>query len=603
MTEIMPQQAQQALLSAPSTRQDIVSALLNDYGNSFGRGDASPSAYSPVPALKELPPPPPQSDSIMRKPLPAVQRMDMKFQLRDDQDAPLSPSSSLQDSPTRPPKRIASRSLSRGSKPASLVLKISNGSTATIPPSPAFPVRSESLPESGVPVEEKELPPPPPAKSERRLSVKQADMGTKLSKAAKELARSDSLLSPSEKTKDTVEVSTEDAPAPAAVKRKAVPEPGLKKFKSLIELGNGPRGRKVGPMPPTSAPRKASVDSKDSNAAPRKASVDSQATTKIQPDEHARVMEAQLPPTPDEDIAAPVPAPPKKVFAGLPSNPRAKGPSSPLHMRGKSSTGFHVLKAMRPAPPIPTANMNLITPEMTPSPPLKPDAANKNPEMSPVSPLTPPNPNNQRRPFSFEPPAEPQRKPQDQTAPTPPPAETIQPPLRTPSPAAPEDTNPALSPSRPTSQDVPLSPFPGPCVPTSPPPPEAFTPLTLHPISLAPALVPKITSKHLHCYTSHRHNIWSYNLYQPMPCMLCHQSSKQDSWQCNWCMLRMCMPCREELCMLPGRDLGLLLQARRERQGPDGGNPGIVVEHVDGGEEEEGGAVRGEVQYEDPFRD
>jgi hypothetical protein len=82
MTEIIAQHSQ---LNAPSSRQDIVSALLNDYGNSFGNGDASPSAYSPVPALKELPTLPPRSNSIMRKPLPAVQRMNMKFQLRGKQ--------------------------------------------------------------------------------------------------------------------------------------------------------------------------------------------------------------------------------------------------------------------------------------------------------------------------------------------------------------------------------------------------------------------------------------------------------------------------------------------------------------------------------------
>jgi hypothetical protein len=77
--------AQHSQLNAPSSRQDIVSALLNDYGNSFGYGDASPSAYSPVPALKELPTLPPRSNSIIRKPLPAVQRMNMKFQLRGKQ--------------------------------------------------------------------------------------------------------------------------------------------------------------------------------------------------------------------------------------------------------------------------------------------------------------------------------------------------------------------------------------------------------------------------------------------------------------------------------------------------------------------------------------
>jgi hypothetical protein len=84
MTEVA---ARQGLgLSAPPSRQDVISALLTEYGNSFGRGDGSPSAFSPVLADKELPPPPPRSDSLKDKPLPAVQRaeqrMSMKFQLR-----------------------------------------------------------------------------------------------------------------------------------------------------------------------------------------------------------------------------------------------------------------------------------------------------------------------------------------------------------------------------------------------------------------------------------------------------------------------------------------------------------------------------------------
>lgn len=77
--------AQQSMLSAPASRQDIVSALLNDYGNSFGRGDASPSTWSPVPADKKLPAPPSRSDSGAREPLPAALRMEAKFQLRGKQ--------------------------------------------------------------------------------------------------------------------------------------------------------------------------------------------------------------------------------------------------------------------------------------------------------------------------------------------------------------------------------------------------------------------------------------------------------------------------------------------------------------------------------------
>lgn len=84
MADTMAQQSY-GLLTRPTSRQDIISALLNDYGNSFGRDDASPTAYSPVPAMKELPPPPQPSraDSIRSKSLlSAVQRMNMKFQLR-----------------------------------------------------------------------------------------------------------------------------------------------------------------------------------------------------------------------------------------------------------------------------------------------------------------------------------------------------------------------------------------------------------------------------------------------------------------------------------------------------------------------------------------
>jgi hypothetical protein len=228
-----------------------------------------------------------------------------------------------------------SRSLSRDSKPSSLVLTISNGSTATIPPTPAF---SRSLP-SLEPAEEKELPPPPPAKSQRRPSVKE-DMGNKLSISAKDLARNDSLLS-----QDGKKDATETSPI---VKRKALAEQGLKKFKSLAELGNGPRGRKGAPVPPTSAPREPSVDSQSSEVGPRKASVDThsgiQDLANAQPEGPRRNMETQLPPTPDEEQDTAGPTRPKQAFVGLPSNPKTKAPASPLHMRGKSSTGFNVLK-------------------------------------------------------------------------------------------------------------------------------------------------------------------------------------------------------------------------------------------------------------------
>lgn len=62
-------------LSAPASRQDVISALLNEYGNSFGGDDELSYNWSSGPAFKELPPPPPGSSE---KPSP----MSMRFQLR-----------------------------------------------------------------------------------------------------------------------------------------------------------------------------------------------------------------------------------------------------------------------------------------------------------------------------------------------------------------------------------------------------------------------------------------------------------------------------------------------------------------------------------------
>jgi hypothetical protein len=59
--------AQQGLTYAPSSRDDVVSALLNDYGTGF---EEEVSTYSHISAQNESPI------------TPAVQRMNTKFQLR-----------------------------------------------------------------------------------------------------------------------------------------------------------------------------------------------------------------------------------------------------------------------------------------------------------------------------------------------------------------------------------------------------------------------------------------------------------------------------------------------------------------------------------------
>jgi hypothetical protein len=193
-----------------------------------------------------------------------------------------------------------------------------------------FPVASNT--------ESKDLPsppPPPPAKSARRSEVQRKPMSLRQSKSQTDLARNDSLLSNGETKPSMDRPATVEAVS--SVKRKALPAPAAKKFVGLAQLGTGPRGGKGGPLPPTSAPRKKSVD----DQAPAKYQ---EADNKVITEQQQRDAPAvnQMPPTPEEDKA---PVPPRKVALGLPSNPRARGgPISPKHVRGKSSTGFSLLK-------------------------------------------------------------------------------------------------------------------------------------------------------------------------------------------------------------------------------------------------------------------
>jgi hypothetical protein len=183
-------------------------------------------------------------------------------------------------------------------------------------------------------------------------------MGQHHSKSASDLARNDSLLSngtpgESEPKQSENPATVESAPA---VKRKALAEPAAKKFRSLAELGTGPRGGKGGPLPalPASAPRKNSVDSQKSNSPGQMSAPVKEQENKVRANEQYDDAPAlgQLPPTPEDDSTAAASVPARKVQTalGLPSNPRAKGGLiSPSHVRGKSSTGFNFFKVRSPS--------------------------------------------------------------------------------------------------------------------------------------------------------------------------------------------------------------------------------------------------------------
>jgi hypothetical protein len=76
MAEVMAQQG--AGLAAPTSRQDVVSELLDDY--TYDAEDMSPKSNLSSP-FKELPPPP-RTDSFRDPKAEAIQRMNTKFQLR-----------------------------------------------------------------------------------------------------------------------------------------------------------------------------------------------------------------------------------------------------------------------------------------------------------------------------------------------------------------------------------------------------------------------------------------------------------------------------------------------------------------------------------------
>jgi hypothetical protein len=118
------------------------------------------------------------------------------------------------------------------------------------------------------------------------------------------------------------------------IPRKALPGAGVKKFVSLLELNSGPRGNKI--KPPTSAPRDTNVP-KDINGGNVSLSPPT-GSARLQKKPLSVSTNNRLPLTPPEDKS--VVSPPRKALIGLPSNPRAKSPMSPLHIRGKSSTGF-----------------------------------------------------------------------------------------------------------------------------------------------------------------------------------------------------------------------------------------------------------------------
>jgi hypothetical protein len=235
------------------------------------------------------------------------------------------------------------------------------------------------------------------------------------------------------------------------------------------------------------------------------------------------------------------------------------------------------------------------TPEPTPSPTLKPEVRMDN-EISPMKPL--PSPSEARRPFSYEGPTE-QGSPEQRIKRQPEPeveqeapvnirnekTESLAPEVMFPTPASqpafplrstsldPPEPSPSVRPSTaPAPQSTFTTTHPSLSTSTLPTnledhelasqPEDSFIPLTQQSIPYPVTLIPRITPSQLSCYTSHATSVWSNNVFQPMGCQMCHSNEKDRMFSCTWCQLRICRRCSEELCMVPGRDLGKLLEAK-----------------------------------------
>ncbi|KAL5435705.1 hypothetical protein PMIN06_001451 [Paraphaeosphaeria minitans] len=592
MTDYM---TQPGLSLPPSSRQDVVSALLNDYGSSFEDGSSWPSKSSPVSAFKELPPPPPPDNSRARdysigNLSPAVQKMNTPFRLRVG--VPASPES-LQGSTTLEgsPSRIISKRMKRRSMPRSLTLIVSNGSTAELPNANPPTIASQPVPQNPfhTPIEEKALPPPPPEKSTRRQPP---IMGNQSSTGRS--PRKDSLHS--QDGKEDME----------PVRRKPLP-----KFTSLADLRNGPRGGKGGPMPQPRARKQSfesNADEERGRTASRNDTVEAQPRAHVPPKPRDQItpMDAPrivnpLPPTPRDESTTPAPPPSsKKPFGGmgLPSNPK--------HRKGKSDTCFDVLNsATSPSAPQLPVPPQIMTPGPTPTPRRIETMGNEG-IVDQAARLSPDASNSQRRPFSFErvstspPPLqleEPARDDASINASLPaaqaqpptaasvsisvsPPADALLLPLPSPPPpsasTSPHPPPPALT-SLPSQQPPPphteATTMSSPDAPDTPP----FVPLTDTP---QPVSGPPITHKHHGCYSQHATFVWSRNDFQPMACMICANDDTERRWACVWCYLRICVACSVALRETPGRRLQSVL----ERRGAGGRYAGEVY-----GEEGEDG--------------
>lgn len=230
--------------------------------------------------------------------------------------------------------------MSRDGKPPSLKLVISNGATAIVPSTPVYPIPTKTL--SSSPPQNKKLP-PPPVQSDRENSAESSAMGIIHSKRMGELERNDSFHS-QRGTRPTAAQTSTTSHMASVPKRKPLGSNAMK-FVSSVENEDAPRGRQGAPLPPTSAPRAVNTNPNTDEARTITAYTNMSQAKKEPSNGYEGSVQGldRMPPTPPREEEKTAPSPPRKALINA-NLPLSTHPTSPLHQRGKSSTGFNILK-------------------------------------------------------------------------------------------------------------------------------------------------------------------------------------------------------------------------------------------------------------------
>ncbi|EKG13982.1 hypothetical protein MPH_08856 [Macrophomina phaseolina MS6] len=140
---------------------------------------------------------------------------------------------------------------------------------------------------------------------------------------------------------------------------------------------------------------------------------------------------------------------------------------------------------------------------------------------------------------------------------------------------------PTLSPpTSPNPASVSNTPTPAPASPPATSPTELSSPTLTSPSApifqlfntqMRPerTMTPRLNCVHIQCFHNHRRFHRSNNRVLPVGCMLCFSASTDFHWTCTWCALRICQGCRARLESIPRKSLEVLIKEKMDQNSMD----------------------------------